>query len=75
LNPQAENCNHLSSNNLQETPKDVLTKNCPKDNICPDLKQVISAWPELPEHIKTSIKTLIEAHITTLKGKSDVLKR
>jgi hypothetical protein len=28
--------------------------------ICPELKQIISAWPDLPEHIKQTITTLVE---------------
>jgi len=28
---------------------------------CPELARIIEAWPELPVHIKQSIRTLIEA--------------
>lgn len=30
--------------------------------ISPELEQIITAWPELPEHIKTKIKALIQTH-------------
>jgi len=26
----------------------------------PELKQIIAAWPELPEHIKTAVKALTQ---------------
>jgi hypothetical protein len=29
--------------------------------ISPELQQIITAWPELPEHIKQTIKTLVES--------------
>jgi hypothetical protein len=30
----------------------------------PDLEQIISAWPELPEHIKAAIKALVQTRET-----------
>jgi hypothetical protein len=29
--------------------------------ISPELQQIITAWPNLPEHIKQTIKTLVES--------------
>jgi hypothetical protein len=43
----------------------------PEENqptIEPELQEVITAWPELSEYIKKTIKALIEANITALKG-------
>jgi len=28
----------------------------------PDLRQVVTAWPKLPEHVKAEIKTLLKPH-------------
>jgi hypothetical protein len=28
-----------------------------------DLTEVVATWPELPKHIKTVIKVLVQAHI------------
>jgi hypothetical protein len=69
LNPSPENHNHLSNKELTENPKNNTAQNLPKtgnydmksitENY-PDLEQIITAWPELPEHVKAAIKTLIQ---------------
>ena len=33
----------------------------------PDLKQILQAWETLPEHIKQSIESLVQAHSTEVK--------
>jgi len=62
LNLRPENHNELSNNNLQENQKELLPKNCPQDKINPDLQQIITAWPTLPEHIKEAIKALVNTN-------------
>jgi hypothetical protein len=54
----------LSNNNLQENQKAALPKNCQNDH---DLQQIITAWPELPEHIKAAVKALIQTNYKGIK--------
>ena len=35
----------------------------------PDLEQILSAWPGLPEHIKTAIMALVQTHCMGKDGK------
>ncbi len=59
--PESENANELNKQALTETGETVLAS-ClalltPK---YPDLALVVNSWPNLPEHIKATIKTLVE---------------
>jgi len=51
----------------QLTPNSQKQPEIDTENLPDDLAEVVAAWPELPEHIKKTIKTLIEAHITASK--------
>jgi len=41
-----------------------LDKTLQKD---PELEQIITAWPNLPEHIKAAIKALTQTHTKEIK--------
>ncbi len=61
--PTSDNQQHTENKALTENSIPVLAtsldKLLQKD---PDLASVIKAWPELPEHIKAAIKTLVQSH-------------
>ena len=63
-----ENQQAVDNTELTENQNPVLStgldKTLQKD---PELNAIITAWPNLPEHIKKTIKTLIAAHITASK--------
>ena len=54
-----QNPNALPADKLQKNENGTPAKTCPQDKVSPDLQQVISAWPNLSEHIKTEIMALI----------------
>ncbi len=37
------------------------------DYLPSDLAEIVTVWPELPEHIKAAIKALIQTHKTEMK--------
>jgi len=45
---------------LQTNPENHLKS---ADNLPDDLADIVTAWPELPEHIKAAIKALLHTHI------------
>ncbi|MCA9092668.1 MAG: hypothetical protein KDA68_04230 [Planctomycetaceae bacterium] len=40
---------------------DMVSGMVPIDRIPPDLLPVVNAWPDLPEHLKQAILTLVNA--------------
>jgi hypothetical protein len=43
-----------------------MTENQP-DSMPPELAEIVTVWPELPEHIKAAIKALVQTHKTEKK--------
>ena len=44
----------------QLTPKSRKQGEIDTSELPPDLAEIVMVWPELPEHIKAAIKTLVE---------------
>jgi len=49
----------------KENPKTAQNQ---RQTLPPDLAKIVQVWPELPEHIKVAIKTLIQAQSTETKS-------
>jgi hypothetical protein len=59
--PESENANNQLNQALTEGPENVLASRLALlAEKHPDLALVVEHWPNLPEHIKTTIKTLVE---------------
>jgi hypothetical protein len=58
LNSQRPTDTRLSENTISKRVQNRVHNS----EIDPDLEQLISVWPKLPEHIKTAIMALIQTH-------------
>ena len=58
LNSQSPNSEELS----KSTNSERVQNRVHKSEVCAELQQIITAWPELSEHIKAAIKALIQTH-------------
>jgi hypothetical protein len=63
LEPTCANRQSAENKELTEKANPVLSTGLDKIvQEYPDLEQIITTWPELPEETKTAIKKLIETH-------------
>ena len=73
LQPILSNPQALENNKLSASPNNSLQTSLQKDtnysiklpeNLPDDLAEIVSVWPELPEHIKAAIRTLVGIEVT-----------
>jgi F0F1-type ATP synthase beta subunit len=63
VEPLSDNSKVVDNKTLTKNTNSVLSTSL--DNLLqryPDLADLVRAWPELPEHIKTAIKALIQTN-------------
>ncbi len=66
--PLVSNQQPLKNKTLTENKNSVLSTGL--DNLVqkyPELEQIITTWPQLPEHVKNTIKELIQTDISRRK--------
>jgi hypothetical protein len=63
LEPTCQNLQSIENKALTENQNSVFTTSLDKlVQKFPDLEQIISAWPELPEQVKEQIISLVKAN-------------
>jgi hypothetical protein len=63
LEPTSGNCQPVENRELAENQNPVLSTSLDKTlQKYPEIERIITAWPELPEHIKAAIKAMIQAY-------------
>ncbi len=71
MSPQTETHKDSNNNDLEQGANSAYTpayKDCFIDeNIPVELAEIIAVWPELPEHIKQTIETLVGSVTDTSK--------
>jgi hypothetical protein len=74
--PTPQNSQGIENKDVTENKKTDTAQKLPKSGNsdiksivenCPELEQIITAWPELPEHIRAAIRSLIQANTKGIK--------